>query len=102
MSLDWQQRTFIFVEIKTRFVPLTIGQRIHLEGLVKAIRKGGKTAYAILATHVTPLTEDVHVAQCDTTSIWDGNTWDVTDTKETLSVTLDRLYKDHLEEYPRK
>ena len=95
VSLDWGQQTFCFIEIKTEGVPLTVGQRIHLTGLVDGLRKGGKEAYAIVACHVTPTTEDVHVAQCRTDSIYSGNNWERVDTGEELCVTLDRLYDEH-------
>jgi hypothetical protein len=97
-SMDWQQRTFIFVEIKTEGVALTVGQRIHLEGLVKAIKAGGKEAYAILACHQTRTKDDVHVAICRTDRVFNGNTWDIVDTNERLFVTLDGLYQEHLNE----
>ena len=97
MSMDWQGRTFIFCEIKTEGAPLTRGQQYHLEGLVKGLRAGGKEAYALVARHQTPLKEDVHVAQCRTHSIYDGNSWDLVEANERLSCTLDRLYTEHLE-----
>jgi hypothetical protein len=98
MSLDWQGKTFVFVEIKTEGVLLTVGQRIHLESIVKAIKAGGKEAYAVVACHQTKLAHDVHVAQCRTDRVFNGNTWEIVDTNERLSATLDELYTEHLNE----
>jgi hypothetical protein len=101
MSLDWQGKTFVFVEVKTEGVPLTVGQRIHLEGLVKGLKRGGKEAYAIVACHQTKLSQDVHVAQCRTDRVYNGNTWELVSTNERLSVTIDGLYNEHLTEHQR-
>jgi hypothetical protein len=95
MSLDWQGRTFIFTELKTEGMPLTVGQKIHLEGLVKAIKAGGKEAYAILACHQTATKDDVHVAQCRTDRVYNGYEWQKVYTNERLHVTLDALYDEH-------
>ncbi len=95
-SMDWQQRTYIFCEVKTEGSPLTIGQRIHLEGLVDAIRAGGRVAYAIVACHTTPDSfEDVLVAECRTDKIYGGDKWDIVDTQETLSATIDSMFEEH-------
>ena len=98
MSLDWQSRTFVFVEVKTEGSPLTRGQQYHLQGLVNAIKAGGKEAYAIVATHQTKLSEDVHVAQCRTHSVYNGDKWELIDTNERLSATIDGLYNEHIAE----
>lgn len=100
LSLDWQQKTFVFVEIKGPSVPLTAGQKYHLEGLVKAIRKGGKTAHAILAhhNHEDP-SEDIKASSCVVNRVYDGNTWDLVDTSWTLQEVLDELYGEHQKEY---
>jgi len=59
LSIDWQGKTFVFVELKSAGTALTLGQRIHLEGLVKAIRAGGRLAWAVFAHHDTDVSEDV-------------------------------------------
>ena len=45
MSMDWQGKTFVFVEIKGAGKPITAGQKYHLEGLCKGLTRGGKTAW---------------------------------------------------------
>ena len=97
VSLDWQGRTFIFVEIKTDGTSITLGQKYHLEALVKAIRAGGKVAYAITAYHNTDVTEDVLVADCRTGKVYDGIVWHPTDTTERLCETINGLYDEHLD-----
>jgi hypothetical protein len=100
-SLDWQRKTFVFVEIKTEGVMLPAGQKYHLEALVRAIKAGGKEAYAVVATHETPLESDVHVAECRTDRIFNGKLWEIVSTNERLHATLDGLYEKHLAEHKK-
>ena len=101
LSIDWGGKTFVFVEVKGINQGLTVGQRIHLEGLVKAIRAGGKSAYAIVAKHSTRATEDIQAADCLSTSVFAGNNWETVDTNERLGCTLNSLYDLHIEEYSK-
>lgn len=96
LSMDWQCKTFVFVEIKSEGTPLTVGQRIHLSGLCDAIRAGGREAYAIVARHATPVGQDVLCSGCRTSAVYQENKWVEVDTNERLSVTLDILYIEHL------
>jgi hypothetical protein len=74
--MDFQQQCFIFGELKSITQPLTVGQKIHLEGLVKAIRDGGRMAYAFLAWHDTKNCEhDVRVADAEVRLYFDGTYW---------------------------
>jgi hypothetical protein len=76
ISLDFKQRLFVFGELKQSHASLTVGQRIHLEGLVKGLKAGNRDAVAFLAKHDTPDTEhDVHVAQATVVSFFDGVQW---------------------------
>ena len=101
LSLDWGGKTFVFVEVKGINQALTIGQRIHLEGLVNAIKAGGKTAWAIVAKHSTRATEDIMAADCIVYSMYDGNSWDDMYTNPTLSDTMNELHTIHTQEYPK-
>ena len=77
LSMDWQGKFFTFVELKGGTAPLTIGQKIHLMGLVDAIEAGGREAIAILAHHNTPDTDhDVHVAESIVHSVYQGGQWE--------------------------
>ena len=96
-SLDFQGNVFVFGELKSQGAPLTLGQKIHLTGLVKAIRKGGKDAYAILAHHDTPNTShDVRVSEATVFSVYDGVTWD----RKTVTVDqfIKKVHSEYLEE----
>ena len=96
LSIDWQGKTFVFVEIKGKYQDLTVGQRIHLEALVKAIRAGGKLAFACVAKHDTKVTEDVVAAKCYAVRVFDGVAWE--DSPRDLGGTLDLLYQLHKQE----
>lgn len=99
ISIDWGAKTFVFIEVKGINQGLTVGQRIHLEGLVRAIRLGGRTAHALVAKHSTRATEDIMAADCIVTSIFSGTNWETVDTNVTLSDRMNFLYDEHLEEY---
>ena len=95
-SVDFQQRVFIFGELKGVAAPLTTGQRIHLEGLVKAIRAGGREAYAFLAHHDTPDTnDDVHTAAAIVDRVYNGERWTAPDAMETVRDFTNRVYMAH-------
>lgn len=96
LSVDWQGRTFVFVEVKSGDAPLTKGQKIHLQGLVKGLRAGGKTAYAILARHHTPVGEDVIVKDCQIESLYDGYCWlQYPENGDTVETLMNKLYREH-------
>lgn len=91
LSIDFQGNMFIFAELKGRGVPLTVGQKIHLTGLVDAIEAGGKQALAIVAHHDTPNTEhDVHCAEATVHSMYQDGSWE----RVLVKKTLDELIKE--------
>lgn len=86
-SMDFQQKLFILGELKGDRAPLTRGQQIHLEGIVKGLVAGGKEAYALLCHHNTPDCEhDVHVAEATVTKVFDGKKWHTL----TLKISVDK------------
>ena len=95
LSIDWQGKTFVFVELKGKWQDLTVGQRIHLESIVKAINAGGKTAFAVLAKHDTDANEDILAKDCFGVRVFDGNAWEDSPKKD-LGSTLEALYQLHL------
>jgi hypothetical protein len=96
LSLDFKQRLFIFGELKSLGSSLTVGQRIHLEGLVKGLRAGGKDAVAFLAEHKTDdNTHDVHVAEAKVVSFFDGSQWKPPTKKQTVREFIDVCREEH-------
>lgn len=97
MSIDFQGKTFIFGELKGAETPLTLGQKIHLTGLVDAIKAGGKTAYAFLAHHNIEDTEhDVHVGEAIVAKLYDGHSWQVFYPRTTVDALVQDIYNSHL------
>jgi hypothetical protein len=83
----------VFAELKGVGVQLTLGQRIHLTGLVDAITAGGKQAVAILAHHDTQDCEhDVHCAESIVHSVYygGGGNWE----RIFGEITLDKFITD--------
>ena len=77
LSLDFGGKVFVFGELKSGSATLTTGQRIHLQGLVRGLRKGGLIANAFRANHNTPNNEhDVHVAEAVVQSVYEGEIWE--------------------------
>ncbi len=100
ISLDWGGKTWVFTEIKSSHSPLTVGQRIHLEGLVRVLRAGGRTAHAILAKHSTRAHEDIHAAECMVHSMFSGEQWEQLEhLNKTLLTTMNELHGEHQKEY---
>jgi len=86
LAIDWQGRTFAFVELKGKGCPLELGQKLHLQHLVNGLRAGGKVAYAIHAHHDTKNAKhDVMVADALVWSVYDGKKWN----RELSPITVD-------------
>ena len=74
---------------------LTLGQKIHLEGLVKGLAAGGREAVAILATHsVYDANEDIQAEYCKVESVFTSAnpTWTAIPERPTLKSFLDTCY----------
>ena len=90
LSFDLGGNLFVFVELKFRSSPLTVGQKIHLRGLVDGLRKGGTEAYAILATHETPPDEMIVAADSYPVMVYNGKFWEYS-AYSTLKEHLDAI-----------
>lgn len=96
MAMDFQGKYFVFTELKGGTAPLTIGQKIHLTGLVDAIEAGGREAIAILAHHNTPDTEhDVHVAESIVHSVYQGGRWERINIEIYLDTFIQNLHNSY-------
>jgi hypothetical protein len=98
LSLDWQGRTFAFVELKYGGTGLTLGQRIHLEALVDGLTAGGKTAYAIHASHNSGAEGDVQAATAQVVQVYTPEGWSSEPQGQSLQRFLNELYSVHQQE----
>ncbi len=62
--IDFQDRVWIFIEVKYGATPVPFGQRLALERLADAVAESGRAALAIIAEHDTPAEKDIDVANC--------------------------------------
>lgn len=90
LSMDFQKKVFIFVELKFKGTGLTTGQKIHMMGLVEAIEDGGRRAYAILAEHDTPVGESIIAAEALPIMVYSRNRWELA-RKDTLHELIESL-----------
>lgn len=99
VSLDFQQKCFVFVELKGGTAQLTKGQKIHLMGLVDAIVAGGRKGYAILANHDTKdPNHDIKVSHSVVRCIYDGNgPWSVEHSGKTLDIVINLIHDAYQE-----
>lgn len=96
-SIDFQQKVFIFGEVKTKGRPLTLGQRIHLEGLCNAIALGGLDAYAVLCSHDTSdCEEDVHVSEAYIEKVYYQGQWITSKSKINVGEWISLVYNEHM------
>ena len=96
LSMDFQGKAFVFGELKMNRVPLTLGQKLHLQALVNAILAGGKKAVAVLAWHDTHDTDgDVHVAQAHVAEVYRGARWEMVREEITLDNFINSFYNDY-------
>jgi hypothetical protein len=98
LSCDWQGKYFVFVELKYGMSPLTQGQRYHLEGLVKAIKQGGREAVAILAHHQTPEGMPIIAKDSLVSSVHLGCKWETLAVPTTLLEYMSDLHNTYQQE----
>jgi len=97
LSLDFGGKVFIFGELKSGSATLTTGQRLHLQGLVRGLRKGGLIAYAFRANHNTPDNEhDVHVAEAMVQSVYEGDGWKMPPRRMTVLDFMNDIHDRHI------
>lgn len=62
--LDFGNKLFVLIEVKTEGVDLLPGQRLALERTCDTLHKAGKTSALLIVTHKTPIDQQVDVASC--------------------------------------
>ncbi len=97
LSCDWQGRYFVFVELKWAGTPMPRGQQYHLEGLVKAIRAGGKEAIAIHASHQAVKGEPIMASGAMVTRVYKGKMWEKEPGDVCLQDYMGELHQRYME-----
>ena len=67
--LDFGNKLFVLIEVKTDGIALPNGQRMALERTCDALHKSGKMAALLIVVHNTPPEQQVDVANCDVIEI---------------------------------
>jgi len=91
--IDFQDKVFIFFEVKHGKTKLTIGQKILLERLVKRINKSGAYGYALICRH--HIDGDVFLKNCIVHDVFNGE-WHSSKGKGiTVEKSLIRIRRKH-------
>jgi len=96
LSLDFNKEVFIFAELKFRGTALTLGQRIHLMGLVDAIEAGGRMAYAVVSWHETPKGEDIQARDSVVKNVYFEGAWHPQESDVTLDMYMSACHDSYL------
>jgi hypothetical protein len=100
LTIEWKGKTFVFVEVKRKGTPLTIGQRIYLENVVKAINAGGKHAVSLFVEHDgVPVEQDVMAKDTKVLAAYGSDEeWvDIKPQNCNLKDYLQKIYLHHLD-----
>lgn len=100
LTIEWRGLTFVFVEIKRRGTPLTLGQKLFLENVVKAINESGKHAVALFAEHDgIPVEQDIMAADTQVVNAYGSEEkWvNLREHKYSLQQYLQKIYLHHLD-----
>lgn len=62
--VEFDDKLFVFIEIKLNSTPLKKGQRVALARSCDAIAKTGRMAVVLIVEHNTPIGTDIDVAPC--------------------------------------
>ena len=89
--IEYQDKAYIFIEIKYKDKDLPYGQRLALERLANDTIKAGKKSIVLVAEHEVENThQSVDTAQCRIRKYYFNNQWHIP--KETITV-IDAVYK---------
>jgi len=93
--IDYHDKAFLFLEYKHKDTPLSVGQRICFERLVKHIQETGRASVLIVAEHdVENTLDDVKAGECLVRSVFHGDRW--------VDAPFDITVKDYVERFIKK
>ena len=92
--IDFQDKTFVYIEIKHGTAPLPQGQRLALERLCDSSQKAGKHSLVIIATHDTE--HDIDVGGSYVTEYRYKGQWVHYFKKITVREAIDKFIKNNV------
>ena len=95
--VEYQDKGFIFIEIKTAGAKMPRGQRVALERLCRCCANDGKQAFIILGSHTTAVGSDVIAADCTVENVFYDNKWSDIHKGKTVQAIFDRAMKRMME-----
>lgn len=94
--LDFENKLFVWIEVKSTGVDMPYGQRLALERMANAAHRSGIVAWVLLATHDTPSEMDIDVASCNVVSAFNGGRWYNVSAGATVKSAIDFLYAQNI------
>ncbi len=91
LFIDFGDRQYIFGELKTQGAEMPYGQQLALERLCNACNKAGKKAFVVVATHNTPLDEDIDAENAVIERYFHEGKWRLPKQKTTLRKGIEIL-----------
>ncbi len=91
--IDFQDKVFIFFEVKHGKTNLTLGQKILLERLVNRINKSGAFGYALVCRHFVD--GDVLLKNCVVHDVYNGKWTSLSSKGMTVDQSIKRIRKKH-------
>lgn len=90
---DFQDRAYVFIELKCGDADLPHGQRLALERLCHCCQVAGKFAVVFVARHNEPPEEDIYAASAMVEEIWWNRrlSWKPPQTDITLKEAIDKF-----------
>jgi len=73
--IDFKNKAFVFIEMKTGRTEIKYGQRLALERLCQASLDSGKFCIGLIASHYTRSDEDIDCASAEVSEIWHNGKW---------------------------
>lgn len=90
--IDFQNRAFVFIEVKYGTAEMNVGQRLAYERLCDACRKSGIPSIVVVAHHNMPPAEMIPVHNVPVTKIRWGDRWHSQSGTRTVKEIVDLFY----------
>lgn len=95
--LDFQDKLFVWIEVKCRGAAMSEGQRKSLERRCDACQKDKRASYVLVATHNCPVDEDINVAVLSVLKYRHKGKWRKPKSDITMREAIEKMRAKHLE-----